>query len=109
MNASKISAVPLQHANLCMDCEAITAAPTNCLACGSRALLSIARVLNQRALAEPAQREVPAILQITVPSVRQRVVSWKERSMGRSLRCRRTRLANGEFMPAEASREEWIV
>lgn len=48
MNNSNISLVPLQQANLCLDCEAITAAHTTCLCCGSQALLNIARILNHR-------------------------------------------------------------
>jgi hypothetical protein len=47
MNASNLSLVPLQQASLCLDCETITAANTNCHACGSRALLNIARALDQ--------------------------------------------------------------
>jgi len=46
MNVSKLSHVPLQHASLCMDCEMITAAHTHCCACGSAALLNLARTLN---------------------------------------------------------------
>jgi hypothetical protein len=47
MNTSNLSLVPLQQASLCLDCETITAAQTNCHACGSRALLNIARALDQ--------------------------------------------------------------
>jgi len=43
-----IDLVPLQQANLCLDCELITAGHTECLVCGSRALLNIARVLSHR-------------------------------------------------------------
>lgn len=46
MNVSKLSLVPLQRASLCLDCEIITAAHTHCLACGSAALLNLARTLN---------------------------------------------------------------
>ena len=45
---SNFSLVPLQQASLCLDCETITAAYANCLACGSRALLNLGRVLSQR-------------------------------------------------------------
>lgn len=45
MNALSLSFVPLQQANLCLDCEMVTAAHTNCPACGSVALLSISRAL----------------------------------------------------------------
>lgn len=39
----------LDHAQLCQDCEAITDAPEGrCLRCDSRALLSLASVLNRK-------------------------------------------------------------
>jgi hypothetical protein len=41
------SVVPLQKACLCLDCEMIVAAHTNCSACGSTALLNIARALSR--------------------------------------------------------------
>jgi len=47
VNSTNLSLVPLQQASLCLDCETITTAHTNCLACGSRALLNLARVLSQ--------------------------------------------------------------
>lgn len=47
MDTSNLSLVPLQQASLCLDCETITAAQTNCHACGSRALLNIARALDE--------------------------------------------------------------
>jgi len=47
MNTSTPDLVPLQQASLCLDCETITAAHSNCHACGSRALLNIARALDQ--------------------------------------------------------------
>ncbi len=80
MNNSNFSLVPLQQANLCLDCEAITAAHTNCLCCGSQALLSIARILNHRN--EPAlmaKNPIP----ICMASARQRAVSG---------------MANGEYL-----------
>lgn len=46
MNTPNFSLVPLQHANLCLDCETITAARANCPACGSGALLNVARALS---------------------------------------------------------------
>ena len=46
MNTSTPDLVPLQQASLCLDCETITAAHSNCHACGSRALLNIARALD---------------------------------------------------------------
>lgn len=47
MNSANFNVVPLRQASLCMDCETITAAHTNCLACGSQALLGLARVLSE--------------------------------------------------------------
>jgi hypothetical protein len=46
MNVTKLSFVPLQQASLCLDCDMITAGHTHCFACGSVALLNIARTLN---------------------------------------------------------------
>ena len=44
----EMAIVPLEQAQLCQDCEAITAAPNGrCQRCGSRALLSVAKVLNR--------------------------------------------------------------
>ena len=48
MNTLNLSLVPLRQASLCLDCETITTAHTNCHACGSRALLNVARALDQR-------------------------------------------------------------
>jgi hypothetical protein len=42
---SNPSLIPLQRASLCLDCEIITLAQKSCLACGSAALLSVARAL----------------------------------------------------------------
>jgi hypothetical protein len=47
MTTANYNLVPLQQANLCLDCETITASQANCFACGSRALLNVARVLNE--------------------------------------------------------------
>lgn len=75
MNHSELSLVPLQQANLCLDCEAITAAHTNCLCCGSQALLNIARILNHRAAhVRLAKSPIP----ICVAPARQRGVSRME-------------------------------
>lgn len=46
MKTSMLSFVPLQQASLCLDCDMITAAHTHCSACGSIALLNLARTLN---------------------------------------------------------------
>jgi len=78
VNHSNISLVPLQQANLCLDCEAITAAHTNCLCCGSQALLNIARILNHRtAHARVAKSPIP----IRLASTRHREVSRIESTM----------------------------
>jgi len=47
MKIAELSSVPLQQASLCLDCENITAGNTGCLACGSKALLNIARTLSR--------------------------------------------------------------
>jgi hypothetical protein len=46
MNISQLSLVPLRQASLCLDCDMITPSHTHCLACGSVALMSLARTLN---------------------------------------------------------------
>ena len=59
MNTSELSLVPLQQANLCLDCEMITASQTRCFACGSVALMSLARALNGKSsYSKPAARNV---------------------------------------------------
>jgi len=49
MKASNLGLVHLKKASLCLDCEMITEAQTDCLACGSTALLNVARALNRPA------------------------------------------------------------
>ena len=46
MNKPNPSLIPLQRASLCLDCEVITPAQKSCLACGSAALLNVARALS---------------------------------------------------------------
>ena len=46
MKNSKQSLIPLQRASLYLDCEIITPAQKSCLACGSAALLNVARALS---------------------------------------------------------------
>jgi hypothetical protein len=58
MNTSELSLVPLQLANLCLDCEMITAGQTHCSACGSVALMNLARTLNGNATAEQSHQEL---------------------------------------------------
>jgi hypothetical protein len=65
MNISKLSLVPLQHASLCMDCEMITAAHTHCCACGSVALLNLARTLNGGEDFTPEPRAFAAVANIS--------------------------------------------
>ncbi len=48
-------AVPLQSAVLCVDCECVTDGRSDeCLVCGSRSLLSIARIVGGTLLSEKA-------------------------------------------------------
>lgn len=49
MKASNLGLIPLKKASLCLDCEMITEAQTDCLACGSAALLNVSRALNRSA------------------------------------------------------------
>lgn len=65
MNSDSPSLVPLRHASLCLDCDVISAAQTNCIACGSSALLSIARTLGRpgyETLLQDAPPRIPAQL-----------------------------------------------
>jgi hypothetical protein len=48
VNSFNLSLVPLRQASLCLDCETITTADTNCHACGSRALLNVSQVLDRQ-------------------------------------------------------------
>jgi hypothetical protein len=61
MNITELSLVPLQHASLCLDCDMITAAHTHCCACGSAALLNLARTLNGEDFARPLPGTLSAI------------------------------------------------
>jgi len=47
MKSSNLSFVPLSQASLCLDCEMITAETMSCAACGSSALMNVARTLGQ--------------------------------------------------------------
>jgi hypothetical protein len=69
---SNLSIVPLRQASLCLDCETITTAHTNCHACGSRALLNVARALDQQGPAHLVRARRTAIVQISEPRARQR-------------------------------------
>jgi hypothetical protein len=57
VNVFNLSLVPLRQASLCLDCETITTADTNCHACGSRALLNVSQVLDRELPSEPACSE----------------------------------------------------
>ncbi|HYA24124.1 MAG TPA: hypothetical protein VEF05_08180 [Terriglobales bacterium] len=66
MKASNVSFVPLQLASLCLDCELITPAPQGrCMACGSVAVLGIARTLNQRAMKRAPRSDDPVFANVT--------------------------------------------
>jgi hypothetical protein len=70
MSTSNLSLVPLQQASLCLDCETITTAQTNCHRCGSRALLNLARALDQpcyRTLFRPDHAGIAAMAHKRIP------------------------------------------
>jgi hypothetical protein len=72
VNTSNLNLVPLRQAHLCLDCENITAAHTNCHACGSRALLNVARALDRQRPFDLACSGRTAAVSISVPLVRPR-------------------------------------
>jgi len=45
---TKRSAIPLDHAVLCMDCNCVSDANRECPACSSRALMNLSVVLDRR-------------------------------------------------------------
>jgi hypothetical protein len=52
------SAIPLDHAVLCLDCNCVSDANRECPACSSRALMNLSVVLNRRSdFAEYAEYE----------------------------------------------------
>jgi hypothetical protein len=73
--SSNVSFVPLVQASLCLDCETITAANTNCLACGSHALLNVARVLNEPVQERKSRTPIPITLAARDKVKRQQVVT----------------------------------
>lgn len=87
MNTENLDLVPLKKAGLCLDCDTITATHTTCLACGSRAVLNIARVLSRSrasgvSLMERATMLQPTMLQPTMiqtppARTRQRIAFYK--------------------------------
>jgi hypothetical protein len=71
MNSSTQSLIPLQAANLCLDCETITAAHARCVACGSVALLNVARALSRPSTRQFSGGDRPSPVQIvTAQAVR---------------------------------------
>lgn len=59
-NQADLGAVPLQSAVLCVDCECVTDGRSDeCLVCGSRSLLSIARIVGGTLLSQKANRHEP--------------------------------------------------
>jgi hypothetical protein len=90
MNTSNLSLVPLRQASLCLDCETITTAHANCHACGSQALLNVARALDRRHPSDLAWSMTPVVVQMSSSHVRQRDTYHRgtanpERSRGREL------------------------
>jgi hypothetical protein len=71
MKASKISLIPLRLASLCLDCDVITPAQGRCLACGSVALMNLARTLN-----EPEIEQNPRPNALVLAQVPHRRVGW---------------------------------
>jgi hypothetical protein len=70
--SSDLSLIPLQQASLCLDCETITTTHTNCHACGSQALLNLARALNRQHLSDRVGSGRRSVVQMSVAHVRQR-------------------------------------
>jgi hypothetical protein len=64
MNSLKHNLVPLQAASLCLDCEVITAAHGRCVACGSVALLNIARALDRPGKLQLLRDDRPPVVPI---------------------------------------------
>ncbi len=55
-----LSSVPLQNAVLCVDCECVTDGRSDeCLVCGSRSLLSVARIVGGTLLSREASPPKP--------------------------------------------------
>jgi hypothetical protein len=65
MNTSSSGFVPLRKASLCMDCEMLTIGLTHCLACGSRALLSVDRALSRHRPFNPAIAERAVVVSMS--------------------------------------------
>jgi len=70
MKASKISLVPLRLANLCLDCEMITPAQSQCMACGSTALMNLARTLSQSEVKHDPRNNAAVLTHVAARRVR---------------------------------------
>lgn len=80
-----VAIVPLDQAQLCQDCDAITAACNGrCLRCGSQALLSLATVLNRETFDGRDVSEAPcysaAIAQEYLQYAMQQILDGKPRT-----------------------------
>jgi hypothetical protein len=91
VNKHEINLVPLQQASLCLDCEAITAAHTTCLCCGSQALLNIARILSHRVFDTTRS---PKSHPLTFPSLRSRSGSRVDSEFDLTLTGEASRMSN---------------
>jgi hypothetical protein len=99
VNTENLDLVPLQKAGLCLDCDTITAAHTTCLACGSRAVLNIARVLSRSRTSGVSRTERARMLQISPARIHQRTAFYRsETTLDRGL-------AHGEPPPASFGAE----
>jgi hypothetical protein len=104
MTASRYDLVPLSQASLCLDCETITAANTNCLGCGSRALLNIARVLNGRRLPGLMYSQMTEFQEMHVhPSYHRERFPGLEASLRRTLISGRNCVSEFTISPSETS------
>jgi hypothetical protein len=69
MNLSKLDLVPLQQASLCLDCDMITASYSRCFACGSTALMSLAKILNDKECADPVPPKLAPASSLSPPYI----------------------------------------
>jgi hypothetical protein len=91
METIKFSLVPLRQASLCLDCDMISAAHTHCAACGSVALLNLARTLDGKGFGDVTPRPM-VVAHISARS------AYKPVSVS-SVRPRQHRPAVGECLP----------
>jgi hypothetical protein len=69
MTTSKVSLVPLRLASLCLDCDMITPAQRRCMACGSAALMNLARTLSQTQIKPESRRDAPVLTHVATRRV----------------------------------------